>query len=235
MRLMISVISAKEATDALSGGADILDVKNPSEGSLGAQSPSVIREIRQLASGKALVSAAIGDVPNLPGTAALAAVGAASCGVDFIKVGLHGPRSEADAVALMREVRQAVREFHTIVIAALYADHRRAGTLDPACLPEIAARAGLHGCLLDTAVKDGHTLFDFIGSQALRALVERSHEAGLSFGAAGALGEQDLARVQECGADIAGLRTAVCRCGHRAGPLEASRIDQLRRILVPTV
>jgi uncharacterized protein (UPF0264 family) len=38
MRLMISVLSAEEAMEAIAGGAQILDVKNPSEGSLGAQS-----------------------------------------------------------------------------------------------------------------------------------------------------------------------------------------------------
>ena len=36
MRLMISVVSAAEAREALAGGAEILDIKNPGEGSLGA-------------------------------------------------------------------------------------------------------------------------------------------------------------------------------------------------------
>jgi (5-formylfuran-3-yl)methyl phosphate synthase len=40
MRLMISVVSAAEARKALLGGAEILDIKNPAEGSLGAQPPA---------------------------------------------------------------------------------------------------------------------------------------------------------------------------------------------------
>ena len=75
MRLMISVTSAEEAHAAMAGGAEILDVKNPAEGSLGAQSPSIIREIKSLISDRVELSAAIGDMPNLPGTAALAALG----------------------------------------------------------------------------------------------------------------------------------------------------------------
>lgn len=235
MRLMISVVSGVEACEALSGGAEILDVKNPAEGSLGAQSPLVIREIKDLASGKAEVSAAIGDMPDLPGTAALAALGAATCGADYIKVGLHGPRNEKQAIALLREVQRAVQGFHTSVVAALYADFERAGTLDPICLPTVAAQAGVQGCLLDTAVKDEHALFEFLVPRTLRLLAKQAHANGLLFGLAGALRETDLPLMKELGADVVGIRTAACRDNRRNGPLEAARVLQLHRILVPAV
>jgi (5-formylfuran-3-yl)methyl phosphate synthase len=235
MRLMISVVSAMEAREAIAGGAEILDVKNPAEGSLGAQSPSVIREIKDLASGRSEVSAAIGDMPNLPGTAALAALGAATCGADFIKVGLRGPRSEDEAITLLREVRRAVQSFRISVIAALYADYQRAGSLHPNCLPTIAAQAGLQGCMLDTAIKDGKTLFDFLDNETLFLLGVQSHAGGLSFGLAGSLREKDLPLAKELGADIVGMRTAACRNNQRNGPLEAARVLQLHRILVPVV
>jgi len=228
MRLMISVVSAEEAREALQGGADILDVKNPAEGSLGAQHPRVIREIRSLTPPGVELSAAIGDMPNLPGTAALAALGAATCGADYVKVGLHGPRNEAEALVLLREVKEAVREFNISVIAACYADYRRAGTLNPDCLPRLAASTGVSGCLIDTAIKDGLTLFDFLSPDALRLLVEQAHAAGLLFGMAGALRENDLPIVRDIGADVAGLRTAACRDSKRDGPLDAARVRRLR-------
>jgi (5-formylfuran-3-yl)methyl phosphate synthase len=235
MRLMISVVSAAEAREAISGGTEILDIKNPAEGSLGAQPPHVIREIKNLAAEKIEVSAAIGDMPNLPGTAALAALGAATCGADYVKVGLHGPRNEADALLLLREVQQSVREFKTSVIAAAYADFKRAGTLDPACLPGLAAEAGIQGCLLDTAVKDGYTLFDFLDVRTLRSLAEQAHAAGLLFAIAGALREQDLPLARDLGVDVVGLRTAACRDSRRSGPLDVARVRRLHRILVPAV
>ena len=40
MRLLVSVVSAEEARRALAGGADIIDVKDPNEGALGAPSPA---------------------------------------------------------------------------------------------------------------------------------------------------------------------------------------------------
>ena len=36
MRLLVSVVDAAEARLALAGGVDVVDVKNPAEGSLGA-------------------------------------------------------------------------------------------------------------------------------------------------------------------------------------------------------
>ena len=145
MLLMISVVSTAEAREAMMGGAGILDIKNPAEGSLGAQVPRIIREIKNIASGSVEISAAIGDLPNLPGTAALAALGAAVCGADYVKAGLYGVRSEMEAIMLLREVKDAVRQFGSSIIAAGYADFHRAGTLDPDCLPRAASLAGCSG------------------------------------------------------------------------------------------
>ena len=80
MRLLVSVTDAAEARVAVEGGVDIVDVKNPAEGSLGAPGPGVIERVRQVVPPERAVSAAIGDLPNLPGTAALAALGAARSG-----------------------------------------------------------------------------------------------------------------------------------------------------------
>ncbi len=234
MQLLISVASDDEARIAIASSRDIiLDVKNPSEGSLGAQFPHVLQQIRASIPKPQKVSAAIGDMPNLPGTASLAALGAATCDVDYIKVGLWGPKTEAEAVFLLQQIRQAVRQFPDIaVIAAGYADARRANTLDPCCLPRIAQLAGIDGCLIDTAIKDGHGLFEFLTPQVLRALANEAHACGLLFALAGALHEQDLLRVRDLGADVAGVRTAACRDQCRTGPLDADRVRHLCEIIL---
>ena len=48
MRLLVSVTDAAEARLAVAGGVDIVDVKNPAEGSLGAPSPAVIAAVREV-------------------------------------------------------------------------------------------------------------------------------------------------------------------------------------------
>src|SRR6516225_7472683 len=101
MRLLVSVVSAQEARRALAGGADIIDVKDPTEGALGAPSPRVLSEVVRVVGGAAPVSVALGDLPNLPHTAALAARGAAFSGADYVKVGLRGGPELERAVAMM--------------------------------------------------------------------------------------------------------------------------------------
>ena len=151
MRLLVSVVDAGEAREAAAAGADIVDVKNPGEGSLGAPSPAVIEAVRAAVPAGLPVSAAIGDMPNLPGTAALAAVGAARSGAAFVKVGLWGVSSEAlaslvadaQAAGLQVAVAGALRANDLPVVrdagadiagvrSAACGDGRRSGPLEPA-------------------------------------------------------------------------------------------------------
>jgi (5-formylfuran-3-yl)methyl phosphate synthase len=228
MKLLVSVIDADEARIAAAAGADIVDVKNPAEGSLGAPSPAVIAAVRAAVPPELPVSAAIGDMPNLPGTAALAALGAAHSGAAFVKAGLWGVSAEAEAVALLRAIKDAVPT--ATVVAAAYADARRVAhaPLAPELLPRVARAAGAGLCLLDTAVKDGRGLLDWLEPDALTAIVAGAHDAGLEVALAGALRAEDLPVVRATGADIAGVRSAACGDGRRSGPLDAERVRALR-------
>ena len=110
MLLLISPINREEALESIKGGADIVDVKNPKEGSLGANFPWVIKEIRELTPEDKLVSATLGDVPYKPGTVSLAAMGAHVSGADYIKVGLYGTKDHDEAVEVMEGVVKTVKE-----------------------------------------------------------------------------------------------------------------------------
>jgi uncharacterized protein (UPF0264 family)/GNAT superfamily N-acetyltransferase len=229
MRLLVSVTDADEARLAVAGGVDVVDVKNPAEGSLGAPVPAVIEAVRAVVPAGRPVSAAIGDMPHLPGTAALAAAGAAGCGADYVKVGLWGSSTEEEAVALLRAVREAAGD-GAAVIAAAYADAKRARGLPPQSLVAAARRSGVTGCLLDTAVKDGRGLFEWLALEELAALVAEAHAAGLEVALAGALRAEDLPAVRATGADIMGVRSAACRDGRRTAPLAPARIQRLRAL-----
>ncbi len=231
MRLLVSVVDAGEAREAASAGADVVDVKNPAEGSLGAPSPAVIEAVRATVPAGLPVSVAIGDMPNLPGTAALAALGAARSGAAFVKVGLWGVTTQAEAVGLLRAVTDGVAAVPgTVVVAAAYADARRVphAPLAPELLPSVARAAGVGICLLDTAVKDGRGLLEWLPPDRLTSLVAEAHDAGLQMALAGALRAEDLPVVQATGADIAGVRSAACGDGRRTGPLDAARVRALR-------
>ena len=69
MKLLLSIISLQEAKLVLDFQPDILDIKNPSEGSLGAQFPWIIKDIvNEVKNTKIICSATLGDLPFKPGT-----------------------------------------------------------------------------------------------------------------------------------------------------------------------
>jgi uncharacterized protein (UPF0264 family) len=229
MKLLVSVVDAAEARLAVAGGVDVVDVKNPAEGSLGAPSPAVIADVRRVVPAEQPLSVAVGDLPSLPGTAALAALGAARSGAGYVKVGLWGPSVLDEAVAVLRAAREAV-EGDAAVVAVAYADAARVPSrpLPPAELVAAAREAGAHGCLVDTAVKDGRGLLSWLGPDALADLVAEAHDAGLEMALAGELRAEDLPAIRATGADVAGVRSAACRDGRRTAALDPGRIARLR-------
>ena len=228
MKLLVSVVNKTEALDSINGGAHILDVKNPKEGSLGANFPRVIRQVKEVTPENLEVSATIGDLPNLPGTASLAALGAAVSGVDYVKVGLFGVKTSEEATALMTEVVRAVKEYDRGVktIASGYADFRTVGCVNPLELPMVAHNAGADGVLVDVKNKDGkNNLFSFLTDQKLKELVDKAHNYNLLAALAGSLDKQDIPRVYHLGADIIGVRGAVCtRKDRLGGKLEREKV-----------
>ena len=223
MKILISPVSPEEADAVLDGGADIIDIKNPAEGSLGASFPWVIRRVAERIVGRPiLLSATLGDLPAKPGTAALAALGAIQSGARYIKAGLHGTRDEGEALAVMSAVARTCREADPALlpVAAGYADYRRFGGLDPQTIVRVAAASGAALVMLDTAIKDGATLFDALDEAELATFAAAGRTAGLGVALAGSLGLRHLATLRRIGADIIGLRGAVCRGGDRRGAID---------------
>lgn len=212
MKLLVSVTSRREALKAIEGGAHIIDIKNPREGSLGANFPRVIRQVSEIVPNNVEVSATIGDLPNLPGTASLAALGATVSGANYVKAGLFGVKTYREVTILMKEVCRAVKEHNVTskVIAAGYADFKKVGCLNPLKLPEIANKVKADGVMVDVKIKDHGKLFDFLSDDELREFVDRSHKYSLMVALAGSLDKCDIPRVLSLGADIIGVRGAVC-------------------------
>ena len=217
MKLLISPVDEKEAVEVIAGGADIIDVKNPKEGALGANFPWVIKRIREITPKNVEVSCTLGDVPNLPGAISLAALGAATTGVDYVKAGLYGLKTKEDAVYLMKNVSRAVRDCNSSikVVATGYADAGRIGSVNPMLIPDIAQKAEADVAMIDTAVKDGRNLFTFLSINRLKSFVNAAHDQGLKAALAGSLRKDDLPTAYALGADVVGLRGAACTHGDR--------------------
>lgn len=231
MLLLISPINTEEALESIKGGADIVDVKNPKEGSLGANFPWVIKEIRELTPKDKLVSATLGDIPYKPGTVSLAAMGAQASGADYIKVGLYGTKDHDEAVEVMENVVKTVKDINPdiIVVAAGYADAHRIGAVDPMEIPKVAKDSGCDLAMLDTAIKDGKTLFDYLNIEKLEEFVNEAHEYGIKTALAGSVKKEQLKPLYDIGCDVVGIRGAACVGGDRnTGHIHHKAVAELK-------
>ena len=235
IKLLVSPKTLEEANVvAKYEEVDFIDCKNPSEGSLGANFPWIIKQMKNLIqfSGSQLLSATIGDFPNLPGTASLAALGAAVAGADIIKIGLKGPTTENECIFLMNKVVKAVKDYNKNikVVAAGYADKiRMESSPDFLSLPVIAAKSGADIVMLDTYVKDGKGLFDFLTVDQLKLFRDKAKELDLDVALAGNLRKESLSKIKEIVPDIIGVRSIVCEGYDRNnGTIKGHLIEELK-------
>jgi len=228
MKLLVSPINREEAIIASRGGADIVDVKNPKEGSLGANFPWIIRDVKEVVNGRQPISATIGDFNYKPGTASLAALGAAAAGADYIKVGLYDIQTEEQALDLLTKVTQAVKDYDSTkrVVASGYSDYKRINSISPLLLPAIAAEAGIDVVMVDTAIKDGKSTFEFMDEKTLKKFTDLAHEHGLENAIAGSLKFEDLPVLERIGPDIIGVRGMVCG-GDRRTAIRQELVEKL--------
>jgi uncharacterized protein (UPF0264 family) len=240
MRLLISVVNREEAINAINGGTDILDIKNPKEGSLGANFPWVIKsisdEVHEIAK-DVEISATIGDAPYKPGTMALAALGCTVAGVDYVKVGLFDTSTESQAVKVMKAVSKAVKDYNSDVkvVCAGYSDAHRIHSIPPETIPHIAIASESDIAMLDTGIKDGKSLLEFFSIDQLIKFISECREYGLLSALAGSLKIEHILRLLPLKPDIIGVRSVVCTSFDRLnGHLNPNKVKELINLIKST-
>lgn len=236
MKLLVSPQSIAEAKVCIQSEVDIIDVKRPVEGSLGANFPWIIRDIAKLSTKKIPVSATLGDVSFQPGTISLAALGAATAGASFVKVGLFAIKSMQQGIELMSRVKQTIDEFNftTAVVTAGYAEGEKIGSLDPLKIPTIAAKSNSDYAMLDTYHKEnGKSLFDILSLSTLKEFIQLAREYKLGIALGGSLKIEHISQLQNLQPDIVGIRGAVCEQGDRLqGKMSLKLIKEFQRALL---
>lgn len=230
MKVLISPINRNEAIEAVNGGADIIDVKNPKEGPLGANFPWIIKDVVNHVPKNIETSCTIGEMPMLPGSISLAARGAASIGVDYIKAGLSGINSFDRAIKIMKNVVKAVKDYNSkikIVIVG-YADSQKIDSIDPILIPKITKKASADISMIDTAIKNGQSTFNLIEISKIKKFIEKAHKYELKTALAGSLRKVDFEKAKSLDPDIIGLRGAACTNNDRLkGKITSKRVKEI--------
>lgn len=215
-RLLVSVRSLEEAH--LAAEADLLDLKEPAAGALGALPLATIHRVRQSFANRRM-SATVGDLLLCPQSVSQAAEQIASTGVDYVKIGLFAGDLTATLAALAKLTTQ------TALVAVLFADQPWEFSVLPAL-----ARAGFAGVMLDTADKRRGSLLELCSPEYVESFVRATRSLGLMVGLAGSLQLQDIPKLLPLEPDYLGFRGALCR-GGRTGALDPELVAQARRAL----
>lgn len=229
MRLLVSVRDAAEARTALEAGVDLIDVKEPRHGPLGAACSDVIGRVLGEVGQRRPVSVALGE---LAGTAA--EVAAALRRLDdrppvYAKLGLAGCGSRTDWRHRSLEVWRSLPAA-TKPVAVVYADTVRADAPPPLDVLDHAQRGGCAGVLVDTFDKHGASLVELWNKSEIRAFVGQIQRASMLAVLAGRVAAEDLASLADCRPDFVAVRGAVC-APDRAGTIKADKLLHLQSFL----
>lgn len=218
IRMLASVTNPEEADLAVKAGADLIDLKNPSDGALGALPAGTIRACLAAVSRRKPVSATIGDLPMEPATVAAAVSGMAATGVDIVKMGILAGGDPQACIAAASRAGGTVPLVGVILV----------DLTGPA--PELVramSDAGFKGVMLDTGLKDGRSLRDHLPDDALAGFIVQARDAGMWAGLAGSLRIADIAPLAALGPSILGFRGALCWGGARRETMDPDRVAEV--------
>lgn len=236
--LLVSVRSPAEAADALAGGADVIDIKEPAAGSLGPAAAATCCRIAEVVGDRAPWTMACGELADgrerisdlLSATwEGLAAVCSANARLPrAIKVGLAGSAGrpwQRELAHLAGGLPPGVGQ-----VAVIYADAERCGAPLPSEVLAVVSDLRPTAVLVDTFDKQGAGLLGQRTVAELRDWRESAMAAGCRFVLAGKLTVEMFASLAEVDADIIAVRSAVCSQS-RVGPVESALVRRARETL----
>ncbi|WP_333876696.1 (5-formylfuran-3-yl)methyl phosphate synthase [Methylobacter sp.] len=219
--MLASVNSVEEALLALTANVDIIDLKQPALGALGALETDLVTSIVVAIGGRRPVSATVGDLPMEPELVYSAVKNMAETGVDYIKIGFF---SGGDWQGTIEKLAMLPRTMS--LIAVLFADtHPDFSVIDS------LANAGFKGVMLDTMNKNNGALTQVMPQTDIAQFVRLVKDRQLLCGLAGSLKLDDIAELIPYQPDYLGFRGALCLDHNRTAQLNKSSIMQIKQTI----
>lgn len=222
-KFLASVNNLADAFLVAQAGADIVDLKQPDQGALGALSYDEVLEIVTALPSSVQISATVGDLEFIPDVIIPAVFRMLETGVDIVKIGLF---PGGDVRASLEALSQFTSRNHKL-IAVLFADSE----IDLNILPELAA-AKFSGVMLDTMYKSSGRLTDLLSHEKLSEFVATAKQLNLLTGLAGSLQAQDIPALLALDADYLGFRGALCLGFQRTNIIDAKQVSYIRQLIV---
>ncbi len=220
-QLLVSVKNLAEAKIALAADVDIIDLKNPADGALGALRDEDIAQIVQFVAGRKPVSATIGNLAMQPELLLEKIQQTQHLNVDIIKIGFHQHTATRDCIAAIGQA-----QFKTKLVAVLFADELP----DTDLIAHLSA-ANFYGVMLDTQTKGLQALFDYMTKNDIQHFVKLAQAASLLVGLAGKLTKDTINLALNLKPSFIGVRSAVCASEQRQYSIISENIHILKNML----
>jgi dihydroneopterin aldolase len=218
--MLASVCSIDEAKLVQESDIDIIDLKNPREGALGALELSVVKNIVDLIDGVTPVSATIGDIPFHAEILEPVIRNMMLTGVDIIKIGVFGKITGLPELGLINKLTQQGARIVLVIFAEEY---------DNDYDFRILSESGVVGVMLDTMDKQSGSLREKLTDSSLKQFVDSANSYSLLSGLAGSLTVKDIPSLLEMKPDYLGFRGGLCQQGRRENTLDRDTIKKVRQ------
>ncbi|MBC7755358.1 MAG: (5-formylfuran-3-yl)methyl phosphate synthase [Bdellovibrio sp.] len=244
-QLLISVKNVEEALLALACGADIIDLKDPTVGALGAlDMPTSLailaavnkhashQETRLIASQTTgpisgpIISTTVGENHATLKALIAAIQERAALGHVIIKIAVSDLFDNVNFLAQMRQLTNTGVK----IVAVFFADERLDLRIDLTVLPTLK-QAGFYGAMLDTKNKHKN-LTQTQTKEGLGSFTHFCHQQHLKSGLAGSLQSQHIDMLSTFNATYMGFRGGVCDDFERKGDLSATKILEVKKLLL---
>ena len=217
--MLASVNSLAEALLVLNAEVDIIDLKQPEQGALGALEVADVKKIVAEIAGRCLVSATIGDLPMQPELVFNAVKAMSETGVDYIKIGFF---PGDDWQGTVNKLAELTGQNHAL-IAVLFAD-----TQFDFAIIKLLKVAGFKGVMLDTMNKQSGALPQVMSMAKIVGFIAQVRKLELMCGLAGSLRLEDIPVLLPNKVDYLGFRGALCQAGNRVGQLNKQAVMQIK-------
>ena len=201
-------------------GADIIDLKDPSQGALGGLDIETMHSIVDHLWEKSIISATVGDL-EADVSLILERIGqVADTGVDYVKVGMFSQEHIVNCLPTFEyHARRGIK-----IIAVLFAD-QQFNMIDTI---KVCKKARLAGVMLDTAGKNAGSLLLHRTIDELESFTQTAKRHGLLTGLAGSLRAQDIPILLPLNPDYIGFRTALCKNLKRTESISEQAVANIR-------
>jgi (5-formylfuran-3-yl)methyl phosphate synthase len=220
-QLLISVKNIEETLLALQIGVDIIDLKDPNIGALGALDLQETRRIVQTVDGFALLSATVGEQHAQLNDLVLDIEARAEMGVDIVKIAVSALFYDENFLIEMAKLSIVGIK----IVAVFFAD----ASLDFGLLP-VLQKAGFYGAMLDTQNKQCN-LLEVQEKMTLRLFTQLCHQNRLKSGLAGSLKPQHIEELVNFNPTYIGFRGGVCENNRRNLTLSGAKVIEVKDML----